>query len=234
MTSLATFDLDATGAPGFNWYLDQPFGYANLTASDVTLLPGGGVQILANQINELGVCTYSTKGATGFMYQHGYVQAVVSFNPALGQTAAGWPAFWGLAVEHLNGTNDTEWAEFDYFEACTGGYSAYDGEFVATLHDWNDDTNYESVPGNDIAVSVNWNNQQTLGALWAPGVVQWYLNNTLLRTVTFSATGVPNDGASPPNPPGTYWIMESQHLPLILGGGGAGWPLNVYSVAAWT
>lgn len=224
----STIDTTTTGAAGFKWYTDKAFGGTPTPAGDISV-SGGVLTLTSNGGPNSGLNTFSVKGATGFQYRYGYLEASISFDPTLGPTAPGWPSVWGLAVEHMQGFNNTEWLEFDTFEAFTGGFAAYSGNYVGTVHDWEagGTTNIQN-SNNNTTTAVNWNQFQTVGGLWKPGVFQWYLNNTLLQTVTYSATGAPTP---PDGPAGTYSIADSQHLPVILGSDG--WPMKVDWVRVW-
>lgn len=234
--SISTIDVNATGAPGYKWYVDRPFGTPQVQPSEYRVAHG---ELVINQQGSSyanwGLSTYSVKGNTGHAFKFGYIEARMRFDPKLGPNSDGWPSFWMESLSHTLGTNNTHFAELDIFEAYTGGHAAYSGAFVGTLHDWRltpsfvhyqNSNNWTPQPG------VDYSQWHTYGVLWKPGSATWYFDGVALQTQQYSATGFPNPQTNPVSPIGTFSITDSEPLVVILGSG-VRWPLHVDYVHVW-
>ena len=233
----STIDWEASGNPGFNWYLDRPFRWSALEKDDVTVK--NSVMTVAQKTScaNWGIGTYSAKGDTGTAFRYGYFEARIRFDQNKRKCdVTGFPAWWSFSVAHTTDRNDEHWSELDFFEAMTNPLADgnYTGTFVATVHDWlrepgGTPQNHQN-PNNwhDKTVTEGWHDY---GCLWMPGVFEWYYDGELLSRVTYSADGRP-DPANDNNFNGCYSFMESEEMLLILGSC-TEWPMEVDRVCVW-
>ena len=233
----STIDWKVTGEPGFQWYLDRPFGWPSLVSGDVKVEDSVVTVAQEKSCANWGIGTYSAKGDTGAAFRFGYFEARIRFdlNKTKGEVS-GFPAWWSFSVAHTTDRNDEHWAELDFFEAMTNptAEGRYTGTFVATMHDW---IRKDGIPQNcqnpnnwhDKCVTEGWHNY---GCLWKPGVVEWYYDEQLLGRVTYSADKMPEPTNVSGNFPGAYQYMEQEDMMLILGSCKE-WPMEVDWVRVW-
>lgn len=236
--SLSTIDVNATEAPGFNWYTDLPYGgHGSSAAYSIS----NGVLTITPTTNtgNGNIYSYSPSGNTGHTFQYAYFEARMRFNPNLGTSSSGWPAFWSISTKHLTTNNLDHWAELDFFEGYTGGYAAYDGAFVGTLHDWANSGNihYQNSNNYQNTSGIDYSQWHTYGCLWTPGKVTWYFDGVAKMTQNYSATAPPSplaNGPVTPTPVGVFNILDQSPggNSLILGSG-PGWPIDVDWVHSW-
>jgi hypothetical protein len=239
-TSTSTIDVNGTGNAGYNWYTRLPFGGAQTLPSAYSVANSVLTITSTGLTGNWGLTTRDPYSGNGSAWTFGYFEASVNFNPNLGPDSEGWPSFWSLGAYHTEYNNSDIWPELDFFEAYTGGESSYSGAFVGTLHQWQNSgsINYQN-SNNYQNTSVNWNNWHTLGCLWVPGQVSWYLDGNLLMTQEYSATAPPNPlantaGGITPTPAGVFDILDTAPLgEQVIVGSSPGWPLNIDYVRVW-
>jgi hypothetical protein len=239
-TSTSTIDVNGTGNAGYNWYTRLPFGGAQTLPSAYSVANSVLTITSTGLTGNWGLTTRDPYSGNGSAWTFGYFEASVNFNPNLGPDSEGWPSFWSLGAYHTEYNNSDIWPELDFFEAYTGGESSYSGAFVGTLHQWQNSgsINYQN-SNNYQNTSVNWNNWHTLGFLWVPGQVSWYLDGNLLMTQEYSATAPPNPlantaGGITPTPAGVFDILDTAPLgEQVIVGSSPGWPLNIDYVRVW-
>jgi len=235
--SINTIDVNNTGAPGYNWYVQLPFGGGTVPSSAYTVSNGVLVLAYGDHSASWALSTWNCAGNTGHAFRYGYFEARVHFDPTLGTNAAYWPAFWSFPIDHTCGSA-SHWNELDFFEAYTGGFASYSGAFVGTVHDWTYNGSYINCQNanNYTPTSVDWNQWHILGCLWKPGQISWYLDNNLLETQYYSATGTPNPCANCTSgsgcATGLFSVMDSESNLVILGSS-EHWPMYVDWVHAW-
>jgi hypothetical protein len=235
--SISTIDTNNTGAPGYNWYVQLPFGGGTVPGTNYTVTNGVLEINFGGHTQGWGLSTWNCTG-NGNAFRYGYFEARVHFDPTKGATSAWFPAFWSFPVDHTcSGAN--HWNELDFFEAYTGGFAPYNGSFVGTVHDWtfNNNTYSNCQNANNFQnTSVDWNQWHILGCLWTPGQISWYLDDNLLMTQQYSATGAPNPCVNCTSgsgcATGLFSIMDSENNFLILGCSEE-WPLYVDYVHVW-
>lgn len=208
--SASSIDIKATSQPGYKWYATQWFGGGvtpqqniNIDDSGLTL---GGSAINSPASIESAIATKQAPYYVGTVFGGGaYFEARMAFDPTQGANANGWPAFWGLAIDHVYDQihqQDEQWpgqaagyahfSELDFMEACCG-HQSYVGqtEYFTTIHDWyglylpNYGWDYNIQNGlNFFKVGqVDWSQFHTYGCLWMPakdgqpGYVQWFFDN---------------------------------------------------------
>ncbi len=236
--SMSTIDVTGSGAPGFKWYTNQPFGGGQTQPSEYSV-SHSVLSVASNTYTgNWTLTTRDPKTGNGGAWNFGFFEARVRFDPTLGPKSPGWPSFWSLSSYHTQFNNLGYWPELDFFEAYTGGFSSYSGAFVGTLHQWKaPGGNYENWQNsnNFQNTSVDWNDWHILGCLWTPGQVTWYLDGNALMTQKYSATAPPNpspDSIQPPPYTGVFDGTDTQTMQLILGSGPK-WPLYVDWVKVW-
>jgi hypothetical protein len=247
----AKFDMSGSNAPGKEWYLWNFFKWAP-NSSGITFNSDGSLQMVgAGNSQIVTAATLGNRNWVGTAFGGGgYFEATLKFDPALVNTANGWPAFWSMAIEHLVDVGDDQWAgqaagynhfiEADFFEYDLGRGPRY----IGALHDWyglynvtcsafcgvTSDYKRRGIRG------VNWNAYHTVGMLWVPatstteGYAAFYLDNVKMgTTVTWSQfTSQP----PPPAKPWTFGVFDGQHISLVLGTG-VNQGLTVQSVKVW-
>ncbi len=239
--SINSIDVDATKTPGFKWYVDRRNKITEPSAYSVSnsVLTVSSTGWSANW----ALSSFSPGGNTGHSFRYGYFEARIRFDPTLGKNIRGFPAWWAFSTYHSRINNPERWAELDFFEAYTSGYSDYDGSFVGTVHDWSDGSKIHYQNANNVQSlpkSTDFNQWHTYGCLWVPGKVTWYFDGVPLMTQNYSATAppdpLPNAGAGSPTPPpaGTFSILDTdpQGMLLILGSDPQ-WPIYVDWVRVW-
>jgi hypothetical protein len=233
--SIGSIDVNNTHAPGYNWYVQLPFrgGVASHDEFDVT---NGVLKIDADHSSGWVISTWSGPNGNGHAFRYSYFEAKLHFDPTKGPVSRSWPAFWSFPVEHAWGSAQQRWNELDFFEAYTGGFTNYGGGFFGTVHDWTVNSGGKPInhqnSNNYTSVSVDWNQWHVVGCLWMPGRISWYLDNTLLKTLSYSSghNGSGMDGSTSTN--SLFSIMDSQNNLLVLGSS-KGWPMFVDYVRVW-
>ena len=203
--SYSTIDMSNSHPSGVNWYLQNWFSPAATNTSDVTIsngvleLGGGGG---TGSVTLVSAFANSSGGFTGTVFGSGtYMEASILFNPSGGGAGAtSWPAFWGLAIQHIidSGADSasqwagqpsgyTHFAEADIMEYMNGLSSS---QYAGTIHDWSGtyssngwQYNIANYGNSTINVgSVDWSVYHTYGLLWVPqsgntpGHVTWYFD----------------------------------------------------------
>ena len=255
-TTSATIDKNATGAPGYKWYLDRPDpGDRDLLSSEVEVKNGKLILKPADR-GDWGISTWSARGKTGFKYQYGYAEIRFrhdyeypdGYTHTTGRTN-GWPCIWLWRTNTSPAGQDQRLVELDIYEAYNKG-----GKFSA--HD-----SLAHAGGGWSYLTMKWDyffmqnsKYHLLGLLWEEGKVTWYVDNLktcmfeysgskIVKATTFNTTasfGGPYFGNPTPvasgtttmNTMGSYTMLEQQTMQLILGAH-ADWPLEVDWVKVW-
>lgn len=243
-----TFPANANGANS---------GWATELSTSAGLLSiGSGYLTISNATpsqHPVGVSLMScgTKGSApgyvGSVFGGGfYVEVMMSFDPSHSLAGlAAWPVWWTVTSEELTGAV-THFPELDGYEALPIGTGTFSS--AANVHDWiisngvtsqsNQNTNGQI----DAALSgYDFTKMHRYGRLWVPasknsgtGLLQTWIDGVHITAndVTYQSGAPATPGATPSNPNGTFFIMESDHLCLILGAG-TNWPANFGSVQVW-
>jgi hypothetical protein len=250
----AKFDMAGTNATGKEWYLYNFFG-GTASSSGLTLNADKSLTIAG--VSQGQISTAADLGGGNFVGTAfgggGYFEATLKFNPAIVNTANGWPAFWSMAIEHLAQTAAQQWSgqaagynhfiEADFFEYNISNGISYSG----TLHDWYGifnstcPPNYCNVASPNVRPGItgfNWNTYHKVGMLWIPatggtnGSATFYLDDVQQGSpVTWSqfTTQSPPPGGSAT---WTFGVYDNQHVAVILGTG-LNQFLTVQSVRVW-
>jgi hypothetical protein len=193
-----------------------------------------------------------------------YFEAVLKFDGWQGQStnanslSGGWPAFWGMAVEHLAQTGGDQvpgeatgyenFIEMDFMEYNIEAIQANDYVYSGSLLNWYgvlgqtcaqqycvEQNSYPSKI-RQLSDAVDFSQYHTYGALWVPatetvdGYLQWYFDGAAIgQQVSWSKLIAL--WATPPSP-FSFGVADLQHLVLILGTGSQ-YPMTVSSVSVW-
>jgi hypothetical protein len=192
----------------------------------------------------------------------GYFEAVLQFDGWRGQSGnranqeGGWPAFWGMAVEHLGATGEDQvpgkpagyenFIEMDFMEYNIEGLEKNDHVYSGSLINWYGRWG-ESCDGQFCTIhnpysskirqlpdGVDFSEYHAFAALWVPatdtsrGSISWYFDGVQIgKSVAWSRL---TDLAS--MPPERFGIGDRQHLAIMLGTG-TQYPMTVRSVSVW-
>lgn len=241
--SINSIDINNTGKPGYKWYLGLPFGGPTTLPSALSV--SGSVLNLTNcpRNYNWAISSYCIKSNVGHSFRYGYFEARIHFDPTLGKTSRGFPAWWTLSTHYskVGEMFDAEhWAELDFFEAYTSGFSDYQRDFVGTVHDWANKSKTHYQNRNNVQAlpkDTDFDRWHTYSCLWTPGMVTWYFDNRALMTQIYSATAPPDplaNGTTFPTPGGVfhYLDIDPEGMLLILGSD-PNWPMYVDWVRVW-
>jgi hypothetical protein len=223
--SLSTIDVNATGAPGYQWYPHKWFSSRvtrpqNIRVSNSVLTLGGagGETGFASLVTAFAIPTAPYFRGKVFG-NGGFFSARIAFDHAQqGPGPQVAPAFWSMAIEHISdGFNPAgeQWPgqepgyahyiELDFMEHFRERRNSY----VCTIHDWSGKYDpfwwYDISNGNNIVDvgPVNWSEFHTYSCYWVPqngttpGHAQWFFDGLAGPTTNVYWKGPPG---SPPLP----------------------------------
>jgi hypothetical protein len=249
-----TIDWRDTRQAGFNWYLGGFFG--GKTASAGALKVQNGVLTLAaadhTQIGTAGPLVHG-HGWMGKVFGGGaYIEARLAFDPDQQPHPRAWPAFWSMAIEHMQGVAAGTFEHFiedDFFEADTNSAGA--NSYGGAIHDWfgvykvtcpvthycsfvNDGRSSFRNHVIHVATATDWRQFHIFGQLWQPasatadGHAAYYFDNKPTGDqVSWPANGNPGAAADAP-----FAVIDQDHLVIILETGG-GQEMRVDWVKVW-
>ena len=230
-----TIDMKCTHAPGYKWYLDRPFGWADVDLKGIAVENSILTIKTEDHAAGWGPSSYSSHGRTGNSFRYGYFEAKIRFDPKLGVNASYFPAWWSFSVNHAVFNGDDQWAELDFFEAMPEEDGVYRGCYVATVHDWiysdGKPGNHQN-PNNWHPGVVNDDDWHVYGCLWMPGRIEWYFDGKMIAGVSYSADEMPVPLSESSSFKGCYSFMDGEDMLLILGTS-ADWPIEVDWVNVW-
>jgi len=235
--SLESIDVKGTKKSGYKWYVDAPIWGSGITDPSAYNVSNSVLTVTSDGYTANWTLTsYSPGGKVGYSFRYGYFEARIRFNPKLGKIARGFPAWWCFSVNHSVNGDPSRWAELDFYEAYTGGYADYNGLFVGTVHDWANDskTHYQNSNNVQWLSDTTFSKWHTYGCLWTPGRITWYFDNDSLMTQTYSADKTPYPQTNPHAPVGTFSILDTEPLGMMLIlGSDEKWPMEVDWVRVW-
>lgn len=236
-SSMSTIDVSGTGAPGYQWYTDRPFGWGRTPAADLSTSNGILTISPSTASPNYSIATSSPTSRSGKGFRYGYFEARMAFDPRKAAGSAGWPSFWGVSHAQVTGAGMPRSMELDFFEAYHAPYQPHEDVFSGTVHDWiigppqldraNYGNNGKSMSGFD------WQNFHTYGCLWQPGKITWYLDGQAQFSQQYSADAPPV--------PNTAGLASGVFSPLdtdlsgqtVILGSGVGYPMSVDWVRVW-
>lgn len=255
--SLATFDFRGTGATGYTWYTDPPYGKSAPIVNRDYSITNSVLKFDPKTSDDQLLCSYSKKGKVGYLWRYGYAEARIRFdtsNVALASEGRmGWPAFWGISLTDFMNKPWTDCGELDVMEAFlvdsnNGKGGVY---YSGALHHHKrvsgqpqkngvNLVNALGYRGNKYLIDSDWH---TYAALWREGYIAWYIDNQFFHAVEFTKDELPvfyskdtdgpiHVGENANNWPGVHHIMNSEQQVLLLGTGKK-WPMEVDWVRVW-
>src|ERR1039458_1200527 len=262
---LVTSTSTAANTAGlFAWdFIGQALGGSLSPNSDSSIsIVGGGTQGANSQLASAksGSAAGSFEGIA--FGGGGYFEAVLKFDGWQGQSAnpksqsGGWPAFWGMSVEHLAITGGDQvpgqaagyenFIEMDFMEYDLENGQGNDEVYGSTLINWYGKwgqscgsyciimSSYASKI-RQLASTVNLSDYHAYGALWVPatatadGYIQEYFDAVQIgERVSWSKDT--NLSAATPSPP--FAIADLQHIAIMVGTG-TQYPMTLQSVSVW-
>jgi beta-glucanase (GH16 family) len=211
----------------YNWYTWNVYGTSKELSSADYEVSNGCLTIFTDLTGSgADLQTVNSGTATTGLFQYGYFEARIQFNPIGSEGGGSWPAFWSDALQSI--PEISPFAELDFMEAVPNGKggatTGWNGvTIITTAHQWtkgngwNDTYNTNNIP--PMPASFNYDAFHIYGCLWSPSSVTWYIDNQPVMTV---ATG-----------PGTdLTAFEQEQIFLILGTG-KNWPTTFDYVRVW-
>ena len=233
----STIDWQGTGEAGYKWYVDRPFGWNPLQEGDVVIADSVATIAPQESCANWGISTYSTKGDTGAAFTYAYFEARVRINTemtAADLTANGQPAFWSFSKAHTLRRDEGRWGEIDFYEVAFESDGSFDSSLVTSMHDSRVVDGKQQNLSNAMNVHKHFilDDWQTIGCLWTPGSVTWYLDDGYISRTTYSADGMPSPASSTNQEIGCFSILDQEEMLVILGSG-PDWPFEVDWVRVW-
>lgn len=250
--NINTIDTNNTLLAGKKWYVagcqgaTQDAADFSISNSILTFTPKAGVGGWIATTGYIGNSPSSTVVGTPIAQTGLFFEGSMAFstNNSGGSTSGPWwPTFWIDSVQRELNLNTGFTSNFPMIEMDVMEYDA--GALLATVHHWatNTLTSHHQNTNNTLSqAGINFSNQNKFQFAWVPvaknggtvGKFEWYINNILMASVTYSASIVSPqaDGGSPT---GVFNCCETASpggLQLMLGSG-AGWPVYVDYVTLW-
>jgi hypothetical protein len=250
----------------FDWgFISQDVGGSASVNSDgsISIVGGGAEGCVCN--SQLASATSGGIAGTfkGIAFGGGgYFEAVLKFDGWQHQSvnpksqAGGWPAFWGMAIEHLDlslsdqvpgqAAGFENFIEMDFMEYNIENGERNDEVYSGSLINWYGlwkktcPDSYCTVQNSyaskirQLNSGVNFSDYHAYGALWVPatgtsnGYIQWYFDRAPSgqRVMWAKLTNLST------MPPSRFGIGDLQHLAIMLGTG-TQYPMTVSSVSVW-
>ncbi len=241
LSTQQSIDINNTKVAGFKWYI-QNYSEHSVFAPLSFLLNDGTGFWLAGQVGgkstvlNTAVQVGTSQAYIGQVFSGGfYAEATRKLSPT---STTGEPSFWFQDIKTLLNYSSPpdRYTEIDVFD-----WPAGNGPDTS-IFDWapgeEATTGYGNTNNHPSMGSPTYSNYNTYGVLVVPstqnagtGYVKWYFNNTLVTTVTYSPTGVPNPSTctnpytgSVTCPSGTYSNLDTENAMMMFGtdNGGAG------------
>ena len=235
---LSAVDTEDTGAPGYRWYVDRPYGAVTLTTADYSVKDG--VMTVHNEIPtyNYGLGTYHPGSRTGWSYNLGYMEIRLRIpRPRANEDGEkGVPAIWALPPEKLtNSTN--KWVELDWMEYWgiepgkrPGGY------YTVCLHEQDTRVDTWYTNGNTAEEGLGDGDWHVMGWLWQKGVFITYYDGIEVARVTYAADQLPTPSITAHKglpEDGIFTLMDTQYQPIIIGGSKDN-PMELDYVRVWS
>lgn len=223
--SLATIDVtgNARAHGQYKWFnagaYAGPPGAYSVSDSVLTIsVPAGGGAA------ELGTCNSRYSGTS---FQYFYTEARFAWEPRDNN----WPCFWGICIEHFDGTGDNgQGMELDVVEMGGRAFIPGTGErpgMLCTLHKTAAGAPIVNKRNFGIVMPFEPRRFNVYGALWSAGRVTWYFNDQPISHYDYDEP---------------YWDGRHNHIALGFGSNGAwpphnsppAWKMQVDWVRIWT
>jgi hypothetical protein len=166
--SVATISPDGSGS--YKWYTTNFFDPSAMLPTSGYKVNNGYLTILTDASGySYGIAT-ATPTQTSGVWQHGYFEARIRFNPT-GYQGSAWPAFWSYSLEGaLSSVPDGGYfSELDFMECYPWGSSC---AYITTVHQWQHTTFANT------SLAQNLNNVPTVPA--GTDFAQWHVYSCLV------------------------------------------------------
>ncbi len=218
----STGNISPDGSGSFTWYTTNFFSASATLPNSGYSSTNGCLTILTDVSGYSDAIATADPSNTTVVFQHGYFEARMRFNPE-GSQGGAWPAFWSYALEGID-EGAANFAELDFVEAYPTG--AAGATILTTVHEWTTSSggNTSVQQPNDVPTlpaGFDYNAFHIYGCLWSTNQVTWYIDNQPVMTV---ATG-----------PGTNFpSLEKDHMVVPeFSARGKNWPMDVDWVHIW-
>ncbi len=236
-TTLDSVDKECSGAYGYKWYANLPFGGKDAEPTDYKLTADGISVERKPTLFSWTLCTLDAATGAGWGYVHGYMEMRIRTPGKRLSGEKGSPAVWSLPPEKILSlpASQRHYVETDFLEF------AGDEFYTTTLHDlhfanklgteyirWDKNSNNEYMGLRD----DEWH---TMGFVRQNGVMRCYLDGKEYMTLYWAegeksypeATLLKGgDGID------AFTIVDKQLTPLVLHGA-ENWPLEVDYIRVW-
>ena len=192
MTTPVAADVSNGTAGTANWYM--PAQWWGGPTSSSCLSQSGSVLTISGCGGVTGFASAPGDGSTtshnNYAFKYGYWEASFT-RPDCYTNSGEWAAWWLLPSPANNSQNSGYSGELDIFEGnVVAGGTGNNGS--GTYHVWsNGNTDAESNNSADsypMPSGTNCTQQTIYGLLWTPGNLQWYINNHLVNSVSYSSS----------------------------------------------
>ncbi|SKD05492.1 hypothetical protein SAMN05445504_9516 [Burkholderia sp. CF099] len=251
----------------FQWFRGRFFGYPPLDRSAVSQAEREeGVVLGDSRRANYGIATAAPakngEGWVGVAFGGGaYIEAQLRFDPAASRDAPqkGWPAFWGMAIEHLAALPAEQWPgqpqgyqrfiEVDIFEYDLTRFGLPEAWYGSALHDWYGHYQHTCTTGYchhstampDVRMkpppATDFNRFHKYGFLWipatahTPGRAQFFFDGKPIGKPA-SWDHLTDRMPELEMRSAGFSVLDRNHLVLILGSGRAQ-PMTVRAVDVW-
>lgn len=238
-TTLDLVDKECTGAYGYKWYPNIPYGAKDAEPTDYELTEDGiNLKRVATDFCWT-LCTMDCITGAGWSYRHGYMEMRVRF-PAnrVIEGSEGKPSVWALPPEKIMSYPSAKrYVETDFLEVFDG-----DNYFTTTVHDleFADESQTEYIHHyrnhNNQHLGMRDGEWHTMAFIRREGVMQCFLDGKEYMTLNWEddKKSYPEAVIMKGEEDGTdaFSIADEQLLPLIISGN-EGWPLEMDYIRVW-
>ncbi len=236
-TTLDTVDQACTGAYGYKWYANVPYGAADALPTDYVLTEDGmSVQRVPTLFN-WALCTFDCDTGAGWGFKHGYMEIRFRTPGHRLSGTSGKPAVWSLPPEKILSLPDLQdhYIETDFLEFFG------DDIYSTTLHDLhftnkhcNEYIRWDK-NGNNEYMGLRDDEWHTLSFVRQKGLMRSYLDGKEYMALYWEDGKKPypeatllkgGDGV------GAFSHVDNQLTPIVLSGA-EGWPLEVDYITVW-
>ncbi len=239
-TTLDLVDKECTGAYGYKWYANMPYGSSDSEPTDYELTEEG-IRLIRT-VKDPGwagwtLSTFDCATGAGWGYTHGYMEMRVRTPANRISGDKGQPSVWSLPPEKMLSYPDANrYVEMDFLEFLN------DDSFTTTLHD------LSFTDANQTEYIHHYKNQNykhlgmrdgewhTMGFVWRNGSITSYLDGKEYMTLCWkdNGTSYPEAMSMKGNTDGldAFAIFDDQLTPLVINGN-EGWPLEIDYIHVW-
>ena len=185
--------LATTGGAGSQtWYM--PAQWWSSCGSTSNLALGNGALTINGAGCVTGIASAPANGSTtsnnNWAYKYGYWEASFT-RPDCKTNSKEWTAWWLLASPATNAAQNTGYSgEIDIFEGnyVGGGMNTGSGTYHVWSNGNSDVENNNNTDSYSMPSSSNCTAQTVYGLLWTQGRFEWYVNNQLVNSSTYSSS----------------------------------------------